>query len=433
MFRFQYIFVILILGLAVAFRLSSNKPQVLPKDQYLKVQAIVKVEPRLSEKSQTIEIGDSRVVVDIYPRYQVGDRILIEGQIESDGLFLYPKVQKVDHVSSFGSRLALLRNSISSQVNSLLPSKESTLLTGTVLGVDNISREFRDELIKTGTIHVVVVSGQNLMIVAGLFLSLTQYIGRRLSLSLATLAVLSYAILTGFEAPVVRASLMVLASTLAIYTGREYWPLLGLIVAALIIIFFAPQALFEISFQLTFAASLGIMTLGKKIQSSVPGFQLSDTSWSASQSISLATGQQKTEKLKSENRRQRTDNLKGLLIQNAAIATSAYIFTTPIILYYFGKVSILAPFANILVAEAIFPLMILGFLTAGASLILMPIAQIFAYLAYVPAFYFVKVVEIFASIPVEQVSFGQGNVWLVIVFYLILFLLMVIWSKRVKN
>ena len=125
--------------------------------------------------------------------------------------------------------------------------------------------------------------------------------------------------------------------------------------------------------------------------------------------------------------------IKEFIADNAAIATSAYIFTAPIILFYFGRISPLAPLANILVAEAVFPVMILGFLVSIISLIFSPLAQVISYIAYVPAFYFVKVVEFFAKIPIEQISFGKGNFMAVLIFYLLIFILFAAWTKRTKS
>ena len=122
-----------------------------------------------------------------------------------------------------------------------------------------------------------------------------------------------------------------------------------------------------------------------------------------------------------------------MIKNNAAIAVSAYIFTAPIIFYYFGRVSILSPIANIFVVEAISPVMALGFLIAILSLILMPLAQILAYIAYIPAFYFVKVVDIFARIPVGQIDLGKGNWGMVVGFYMLLGLLMFIWMRKSKS
>lgn len=330
----------------------------IPRNQLVTLVATIKSEPRISFDKQVIAVGDSRAYVSLFPKYRVGDRLKIEGKVDERGRMFNPKVEKTGEVLSIMYKVSSIRGGISDKIKSMLPSREATLVVGSVLGVDNIEQGFRDQLIATGTIHVVVVSGQNLAIVAALFLKLAKYVGRRQSLVLATLVVFAYALLTGFAPPVVRASLMVLAASLSIFLGRQTLPVLNLFVAALLILFIWPSALFEVSFQLTFAASLGIMTMGQKLSKlleRVPVFG-----------------------------------------ENAAIATSAYLFTAPVIFWHFGRLSLISPIANIFVAEAVFPIMVFGFLTVGASLIFMPLAQVFAYLAYVPALYFVAVVEFFS-------------------------------------
>ena len=397
MSRFLYALLILLLGLGFSFRLSSQTKTILPKNQQIKLIATLKKEPRIFENRQVLEIGDLQIYLDLFPKYQVGDRLKIEATFDSSGKAFSPKIEKVAHGASLGSKLASLRQQVLVNINGLLPSDEATLVAGSVLGVDRINKEFRDALVKTGTIHVVVVSGQNLAIVAGLFASLVKYLGRRSTLILATLAVFAYAVLTGFEPPVVRAALMVFATTLATIFGRQTSVLWNLFLAALIIIFFWPQALFEISFQLTFAATLGIVTLGQRLSGA----------WSK----------------------------VPFLGENAAISTSAFVFTAPVILFYFGRISLISPIANLLVVEAVSPIMILGFLVSVASLIFMPLAQVLAYFAYVPALYFVKVVEILAGFGVGQMSFGKGNLAPLFGWYVLLFSLMWIWRPRswIKN
>ena len=354
-----FIFIALLIYLA-SIRVYLHKEAALPRNQPIKFEAIVKREPRIYDMYQVVYVADSKVYVDLYPRFRVGDRLLVEGKLDEKGRMFKGKVEKNGEVSSLTRLRSRLRENISQKISRLLPIREATLVTGTVLGVDRISAEFREELVKTGTIHVVVVSGQNLSIVAAMFLAQVRFVGRRRSMVLAVLAVFAYAFLTGFEPPVIRASIMVLVSTLAVYLGREADALWSLFIAATAIVLIWPHAIFEISFQLTFAATLGIMTLGQLLKARLGRF--------------------------------------GLLGNNAAIATSAYIFTAPIILFYFGQVSPIAPIANIFVAEAVFPIMVLGFLTATATLIFMPLAQVLAYLAFVTAMYFTQVVAIMAKI-----------------------------------
>ena len=233
--HYAYFLAVIILGLGFAYRLSTAKIEKIPRNQSVKLAATVKVEPRISGGLQVLEIGDSQVYVYLYPRYKVGDRIVVEGEVDSEGRIFRPQIEVVGHQDSLSSFFSGLRLNISQNIASYLPSREATIVSGTVLGVDTIERDFRDQLVKTGTIHVVVVSGQNLMIVAGVFLALGKYFGRRRSLVLATAAVFVYAALTGFEPPVVRASLMVLASTLAIFFGRQTFPLLQVIIKGALI------------------------------------------------------------------------------------------------------------------------------------------------------------------------------------------------------
>ena len=370
-----YLASILVLIFSFGVRILLQESEVsLPKNSEVTLIATVKREPGISYDKQVIEVGDGKAYADLFPRYRVGDKLRIEGRVDGKGRIFNAKIEKAGEASDFMYKVAFVRQLIAERIYTLLPSREATLVVGTVLGVDNIDIDFRDQLIKTGTIHVVVVSGQNLMIVAGIFMTFSKFAGRRFSLFLAIAAVFLYAILSGFEPPVVRASLMVLASSLAIFWGRESIALLNLAVAALVILFVWPQAIFEVSFQLTFAASLGIMTMGR---------------WMILCSNS------------NDNSRARSTMflrwLPSLLINVAAVPLSAFLFTAPVIFYHFQRISLWSPVTNVLIAEAVAPIMVLGFFIAASSLIFMPLAQLFAYLAFVPAFYFVKIVEIFAN------------------------------------
>lgn len=435
MTRSAYIFLLLFLAFSVAVRLFINKPQSLPRNQDLKFEATIKNEPKIYETGQVIPVADAKIYAGLYPKYRVGDRILVSGKINDSGKMFQAKVEKVGNRGGLAAFLGEMRDKINRNINSLLGAREATLISGAVLGVDNIGQQFHDELVKTGTIHVVVVSGQNLMIVAGIFMALAPYLGRKKSVLLATLAVFGYAFMTGFEPPVLRAALMVLVTTLALYFGRETNVLWTMGVAFVIIVFMFPQSLFEVSFQLTFAASFGIVTLGKYLEEFLSAL-LRDHLRSRGQrsDISLhgvqVDGNSKTASLQAISQRTFGGLVGVSLIQNAAIATSAYLFTAPVIIFYFGRISPVAPLANLLVAEAVFPMMILGFATAILSLIFMPLAQVVAYFAFVPAYYFSGVVKVFAALPFAQYSFGQGNWILAFGIYLVLISFLYLLAER---
>lgn len=400
MSRFRFVVIIVLLVIAASFRVWMHRSEEFPKNQPIKFEATIKREVRDYDTYQVVYIADSRIYADLYPRYQVGDRLLVAGEFDDEGRMFNGKVEKVGEKSTFSTLRSKFRERISEKISQLLPAREAALVVGTILGVDTISAEFRDELIRTGTIHVVVVSGQNLMIVAGIFLSLARYIGRRQSMILAILAVFAYAFLTGFEPPVIRASIMVLASTVAIFLGREADVLWTLIIAALVMILVWPQALFEVSFQLTFSATLGIVTLGRWFMNFFKGPVSSFLPTSARSKLKSNSYHKEGVELRAVGipfTAATLKNLFSIVLSIAAIPVSAFVFTAPVILVHFSKVSLISPIANILVAEAVFPIMILGFLIAIAALIFMPFAQVLAYLAFVPAFYFSEIVRILSN------------------------------------
>ena len=98
-----YSLTIFILGLAVAMRIIWLSPeQILPKNQYIKIIATVKREPRISGLRQVLQIGDGRIYVNLYPRYKVGDRLSITGEIDSVGRIFNAKVEKVGEGQEVG-------------------------------------------------------------------------------------------------------------------------------------------------------------------------------------------------------------------------------------------------------------------------------------------------------------------------------------------
>jgi competence protein ComEC len=392
--RFYFLIIYLLLFALAAFRVAFYKADVLPKNVNLKFEAVV-ANIKSTDTGQVLSFANITVFAPKYPEYKEGDRLVISGFVDSDGKLFKPQIEFIGASSNLLTFTSGLRREVLSKIRTLLPEREATLVAGEVLGASDIPSEFKAELTKTGTIHVVVVSGQNLMIVAGVFMAFSRYIGRRKSLVLSVFAIFLYALLAGFQPPVVRAMIMVLVATLALFAGRQVSVLLAIFLAAVLIVIFSPSSLFTISFQLTFAATLGIVTLGQVLQKKFRRIPF--------------------------------------LGENAAIALSSFVFTAPVILYYFGRISLLAPIANILVAEAVFPIMILGFFLSVTSIVFSPLAALFALITYAPAHYFSLVVAFFAKIDFGYFEPFGHNLNLLIFLYVLIFLMIGVWKgKEVK-
>jgi len=198
-----------------------------------------------------------------------------EGYLQDHGISVLGSAQaeQIEPLAGFsGSRIELWRNrvhaSIVAKIHHLWPASEASLMDAMVLGEDSFLRNAtRTEFQRSGTYHVLVVSGMNLSILAfAIFWTLRQF---RLDPALAALTTVvvsfAYAFVVGVGPPVWRAALM-----LAIYLGarllyRERNMLNAIGAAALGVLIADPHALFGASFQLTFLAVFIIAAIGEPI------------------------------------------------------------------------------------------------------------------------------------------------------------------------
>jgi competence protein ComEC len=180
------------------------------------------------------------------------------------------KIQDVQILPGFsGNRAEAFRcrihRSVLEKIHTLWPAADSGLMEAMVIGEDSfLNRSTRVNFQRSGTYHVLVVSGMNISILALFtFWLLRNFRMPDLLASLVALAsILGYAILTDEGSPVWRATLM-----FAVYLGarllfRERSVLNAIGAAALGVMVFDPQSLFGASFQLTFLCVLLVAGLG---------------------------------------------------------------------------------------------------------------------------------------------------------------------------
>ncbi len=195
-----------------------------------------------------------------------------EGYLRDNGIAVLgsARAQDVEQLPGFvGSRVERWRTrihaSIVAKIHELWPLQQAALMDAMVLGEDAfLEGGARTEFQRSGTYHVLVVSGMNLSILAFvIFWTLRQFhLDAALASVVTVMVSFGYAFVTGVGPPVWRAALM-----LAIYLGarflyRERSMLNALGAAALGVLIFDPHALFGASFQLTFLAVLIIAAIG---------------------------------------------------------------------------------------------------------------------------------------------------------------------------
>ncbi|MEJ2601096.1 MAG: ComEC/Rec2 family competence protein, partial [Anaerolineales bacterium] len=149
-------------------------------------------------------------------------------------------------------------------VYQIFPDPEASLMAGILLGVETgIPGPVQQAFQATGTSHIIAISGFNITILAGLFSTLfVKLLGKRrryLAAGLSAAAIGLYTIRVGAEAAVVRAALMGALALFARQVGRQQDGLNSLGLVAALMALANPNILWDVGFQLSFMATLGLV------------------------------------------------------------------------------------------------------------------------------------------------------------------------------
>lgn len=259
----------------------------------------------------------------------------------------------------------------------LYPPQSAALLAGILLGDESgLSEPLKAAFNDTGTRHIIAISGFNISIIAGIFLTISRrWLGVRRGVWVAAGGIAVYTLLVGADAAVVRAAIMGLVALLALQTGRQPLALNTLAITAALMALFNPLVLWDVGFQLSFAATLGIVVYTEPLR--------------------LWAQRRLAERLSKPWAKAVTPILNDYLFMTMA----AQLTTLPILLYYFQRFSILSLPANLLILPVQPALMVLGGLSALAGLIFIPLGRLVAFFAWILATYTIRIVEFFASVP----------------------------------
>ncbi len=349
-----------------------------------------------------------------YPEFNYGDKIKFEGAIKEVsgeyknyyltknivGEINFPtiKVVSADNGSFVKSQLFNLRNKIRNVFQSILSKEKAAFLAGITIGSrEDFSKEFKEKMSLSGTTHLVALSGYNITIIilaASVFFS--SIFSTATSFYFNILTVILFVIMTGAEASVVRAAIMGVIVVLSQRLERLSSPRNAIVVAALIMVLFNPRVLvFDIGFQLSFAALIGIIYLAPIFKNILKIKESGFLSWK----------------------------------ENAITTFSAQILALPILLSNFGIFSLASIVANILILEFIPVTMGVGFAIAFLGMFSLFLAKILGYLVNIFISYEFFIINIFSklSIPIETES---TNLYFWILYYLAIFTFIFIFRKK---
>lgn len=404
-----------------AVGIIGDEPDVRESSQKLTVDLV-----SVSHGSEKREVSQKILLtVSQYAEYNYGEKISISGVLQKPENFAGTDGKEFDYISFLAkdeifyqmfqpkisilaedqgnfikSALFSIKQSFIRAISSVLPEPQSSLAGGLLLGAKrSLGTDLTEDFRRAGIIHIVVLSGYNITIVAEAIMRVLSFLPYFLSLTFGGISIILFAILTGGSATVVRASVMALLALLARATGRTYQITRALFAAAFFMLIYNPKLLaFDSSFQLSFASTIGLIYFSpivEKYLTFIPEkFQLRQ----------LAT---------------------------ATIATQ--IFVLPILLYKMGELSLVALPVNLLVLAFIPLTMLVCFIAGSIAMISSIIAMPIAFVATALLSYELGIVNFFSHLPFASLKINYFPLWLLVIFYIIYFILFFWLKSKIKT
>lgn len=358
-------------------------------------------------------------------RYEYGQIIRVRGSLKTppeDEEFSYRDYLAQQGIHSYMSKTEVtvlpgnqgnfffktvykFKNKSLENIHRLFNDPEASLLAGILLGVDTgLTRELQDAFKNTGTAHIIAISGFNMAIIAAVFFSLFKNLfGERWGAVIAAIGILLYTLMVGAEAAVMRAALMGIISLAARQLGRRNMGMNALGAVALFMALYNPLVLWDVGFQLSFFATLGLILYAEPfslfLSNIISRFSKGDTGTFAQ-----------------------------ILNDNVVLTFAAQLTTIPIMAYHFKRISLVSFIANPFILPVQPAVMILSGLAMLVSHIIFPLGQLLAWIAWPFAAYSIRIVELFDQVPHGSIYLGDSSIWWAIGFYIALSAVTFNWS-----
>lgn len=270
------------------------------------------------------------------------------------------------------------------------------LVSSMVLGrrAVDLPYDLYEQFAQAGMAHTLAASGFHVSLLLGLVLTLSQGFAPRRQLAIAATILTLYVGLTGFHASVLRASFMGLAALLGMVHQRQVNSLRSLLTAATLLLLINPMWIWDLGFQLSFLATLGLVVTVKPMT-------------------------------------KRLDWLPPNPANAIAIPISALIWTIPVQLYSFGVMPLYSIAANILLTPLVWAASLGGMITGAIALVSPAVGGYIVGLLSWPIEALIHSVAAFNRLPGHNYAIGQVAVWQVVGIYSLFILVWAIapWRK----
>ncbi|HVA96360.1 MAG TPA: ComEC/Rec2 family competence protein [Candidatus Acidoferrales bacterium] len=369
----------LLLSLAIRFQQFYNSNPPYHAGQKISLTTTLQQEPDETYKGQKFSIKTPTnqlisVSANTYPRYHYGQVVVVSGRLQA---YTFPDGQTI--LTLYRPAITLQKeanNPVAAAANAVrahtrliykdtLPPISASLLMGMIFGAnEKFPDSFRQALQTTGVLHVIAASGMNVTFIsAALLFTLGLFLKRRPAIVIGGVSIIFYVFLVGFQPSILRASIMGLLAFGAALFGRQHIAVVALFVSGYVLLLWKPNYLFDVGFQLSFMATVGIMFLKPLLDR--PLVKLGKIGEFGGETVTTTL--------------------------------AAQLGTLPILLSVFGQFGLLSILVNALVLWTIPFIMVIGSIAAIIGLLFPFVGHVFLYPVYPFLLYFETVVSFFGT------------------------------------
>ncbi|MHC5757699.1 ComEC/Rec2 family competence protein [Nostoc sp.] len=273
---------------------------------------------------------------------------------------------------------------------------EGPLVSAMVLGSKavDLPYDIRDLFVQAGLAHALAASGFQTSLILSVILQLTRRTKKGTQFTLGFLALIIFLSLTGFQPAVLRAVIMGFAALVGLLLKRKVKQLGSLILAATLLLVFNPLWIWDLGFQLSFLATLGLVV-------TVPAL-VNRLAW-----------------------------LPPAIASLIAVPLAATIWTLPVQLFVFGVVPSYSLLLNVVSTPLISIISIGGIISALVGLIWTEAGSFLAGVLHYPTDWLIKLVEFFSKLPGNSVAVGSISTWQLLAIYVLIILVWLVpWWQR---
>ncbi|MEH1770808.1 ComEC/Rec2 family competence protein [Nostoc sp.] len=274
---------------------------------------------------------------------------------------------------------------------------EGPLVSAMVLGSKavDLPYDIRDLFVQAGLAHALAASGFQTSLILSVILQLTRRAKKGTQFTLGFLALIIFLSLTGFQPAVLRAVIMGFAALVGLLLKRKVKQFGALLLAATLLLVFNPLWIWDLGFQLSFLATLGLVVTVTPL--------VNRLAW-----------------------------LPPAIASLIAVPLAATIWTLPVQLFVFGVVPSYSLLLNVVTTPLISIISIGGIISALVGLVWTEAGSFLAGVLHYPTDWLIKLVEFFSKLPGNSVAVGSISSWQLLAIYVLIILVWLVpwWQRR---